>query len=333
LAVALSFLSAKDNRSRWLLVALLSILTVTLGEEFFDLAGLPLGVGIGLASEFAIGPIVYLLVMAVIGRDQTPIKNRLLHFMPFAVACFWLLALNFLPESRWVSLSNADLRHWIAGTVTIKLSYILAYGWLALRLTQKAPEASDVRSKAIKWMRVWLYFYLGAIGVSTTAFFAFYLRVPLMFDSDYVGGLLLAATVYSLAYFSMANRAMFDRSPKGPESEEAIQHLKSARRYLETSGAARDPEFSLPLLAKRINLTESELSAALNVTSEHGFYGLLNEYRLRAFGDLAKEAGAGKKAILEIAMDAGFQSKATFYRVVKAETGMTPAEFRKSITR
>jgi len=329
LVTALAALPVRDVRARWLLTAVIAVLTITLTEEFLDVAGWPFGIGIGLAAEFATGPLILFFAIALVGEDPTPVRDRWAHFIPFGLSILWLITLNVLPGDRWVSLSNPEIRHWIALTVTVKCLYMLFYGWQAWRVLSRPYPGARSRAQAITWVRRWLYFFYAIYALAGASFYAFYFRLPFMFDSDYVGAVVLVASVYSLAYFALANRAVFDRiRPQGGTPADTTI-IKQAQRILdETAG---EGDMTLARLARGLGRPEAEVSEALNAAIPGGFYGLLNSHRLDVFRRLAAAPDALDRTVLDLALEAGFQSKATFYRVLKAQTGLTPAQFRARI--
>ena len=62
------------------------------------------------------------------------------------------------------------------------------------------------------------------------------------------------------------------------------------------------------------------------------FYDLVARYRLNEFERLARDAGNRGRSVLELAYDAGFNSKASFYRLFRRVHGTTPTAFLKEIT-
>ena len=103
---------------------------------------------------------------------------------------------------------------------------------------------------------------------------------------------------------------------------------RNARASLIEAEAYLDPEASL---AARLEVSESALSEALNAQMPGGFYALLNACRLDAFEALARRPDRRDRTVLELALEAGFNSKATFYRVLRARSGMTPRQYRDQL--
>jgi AraC-like DNA-binding protein len=87
-----------------------------------------------------------------------------------------------------------------------------------------------------------------------------------------------------------------------------------------------DPELNLGQLAQRLGTNSSVLSAVINQNFNKNFNELVNGYRVEAF-EKAKLLPQNKHlTLLAIAMDCGFNSKATFNRAVKKLTGQSPKE-------
>lgn len=103
-----------------------------------------------------------------------------------------------------------------------------------------------------------------------------------------------------------------------------LDHLMSTER------AYRQEGLTIGFLAARLDLPEYRLRQMINEgLGYRNFNAFLNRYRL----DDAKAALADPDqrdvSVLTIAMDAGFQSIGPFNRAFKADTGMTPTEFRR----
>ena len=95
--------------------------------------------------------------------------------------------------------------------------------------------------------------------------------------------------------------------------------LKDERAYL-------NEELSLAALAHTLSIEPHQLSRFLNLRLHTTFSALINSYRVdEAKALLTEEPGW---TILDVAFAAGFNSKASFNRIFKKLTGMTPSEYR-----
>ncbi len=333
LVVALAVLDVRNSQARWLLAFILFMLTLTLGEEFLDVIDVQLGFGIGLVAEVLFWPLLYVFIGALAEDDPRPVRTQWPHAIPFLIAVAWYLFLYLTTEDNWISLSNPDVRHQIAGTVLAKALYFCVYAVMILRRPLELSAKPKASRRALRWVRRWMWVVCGAYALGTLSFLAFYLEIEWAPDSDYVSGMIMVIAIYSLGYFALANRNVFDvrpnrRKESRPASDarnvasRARQHLIDTREYL-------DPELGLRGLADALDVGEARLSEALNQAVEGGFYTLINDLRLKECLSLFDDPGNDGRTVLELAYEAGFSSKATFYRYFKARKGITPRVYRE----
>lgn len=117
--------------------------------------------------------------------------------------------------------------------------------------------------------------------------------------------------------------------PDGPSPQDRAS-LNQLKRLMTTERTYRQEGLTIGMLAVRLGLPEYRLRTLINDGLGHrNFNAFLNRYRLdeakAALGDLDQ----AKVPVLTIALDAGFQSLAPFNRAFKADTGLTPTEYRR----
>ena len=89
-----------------------------------------------------------------------------------------------------------------------------------------------------------------------------------------------------------------------------------------------EPRFSIRDLAARVGSNETYISRALNQGLNVTFNRFINAMRV----DCAKVLLADpEQSVLSAALDSGFNSKATFNRVFRDHTKMTPSQYKKSL--
>jgi len=106
--------------------------------------------------------------------------------------------------------------------------------------------------------------------------------------------------------------------------------LAALERLMATHHAYRDEGLGIAALAFRLDVPEYRLRKLINGRLGHrNFSAYLNGLRLaEARAALANPARRGLP-VLTIALGAGFQSIGPFNRAFKADTGLTPTEFRR----
>jgi len=89
-----------------------------------------------------------------------------------------------------------------------------------------------------------------------------------------------------------------------------------------------DQDLTLGELARRLGTNSSTLSAALNAREEVNFTSFINGLRVDAVCDQLRRVETGANPnLLDLALDCGFGSKATFNRAFKRHTGLSPREW------
>lgn len=97
---------------------------------------------------------------------------------------------------------------------------------------------------------------------------------------------------------------------------------------METKKPYLDCDVSLPKLADLLGMSTYETSYLINHCFEENFYNFINRYRIKECKRMLTSNEGVKKGILEIAFDAGFNSKTAFYSSFKKSTGLSPKEYR-----
>jgi AraC-like DNA-binding protein len=113
-----------------------------------------------------------------------------------------------------------------------------------------------------------------------------------------------------------------------PDPREAAL-LGALRRELEQNRIYREEGLGIGGLAHRLGVPEYRLRRLINQRLGHrNFAAFLNGCRLDETMAALDDPTQAEVPILTIALDAGFQSVATFNRAFKARTGLTPSEYR-----
>lgn len=87
--------------------------------------------------------------------------------------------------------------------------------------------------------------------------------------------------------------------------------------------------FRLDELAAAAGWPPERVSHALKLGGETNFHDFANRHRVEAVKALIDDPANARISLLALALDAGFQSKASFNRVFKAVTGETPTAYRR----
>lgn len=127
---------------------------------------------------------------------------------------------------------------------------------------------------------------------------------------------------------------IFQESPelRAPRDENLAQDkafVQKLQTWMETQKPYLNSTLSLPQLAADLQVSSHYLSGILNTYLHKNFYEYINHFRV---DEVKRKIMAGENAhytLLAIAMDCGFNSKATFNRIFKNYTGYTPSQFQQ----
>lgn len=202
---------------------------------------------------------------------------------------------------------------------------------------------SDTEKLKFDWLRNFLYiftfiFVLGAV-FDFTGNFIFRLSYIQYFYFEFTLALLtyylaIAGYLRSKPIKLNFNETESEKIEKNTDerksllSERDLNDLKTKlQKLMETEKPYLDSQLTLSNLAKQIGLNTTVLSYVINNGFDKNFNDFINEFRVDEVKSKLKSGTAENLNLLGIALDSGFNSKATFNRAFKKFTGVSPKEF------
>ena len=123
------------------------------------------------------------------------------------------------------------------------------------------------------------------------------------------------------------------RAPAAEHGESSAQEaalLERLRQLMEAEKAYREEGLAIAGLAARLGIPEYRLRRLINQRLGHrNFSSFVNGYRLAEARAALADPAQAQVPVLTVALDAGFQSLGPFNRAFKADTGMTPTDYRR----
>jgi AraC-like DNA-binding protein len=105
-------------------------------------------------------------------------------------------------------------------------------------------------------------------------------------------------------------------------AEQLATRIKSA---MTQDALYLDPNLSLQKLSRHVGALPNQISQTLNEQIGSTFFDYIAHHRIEAAKPLIVEGMANS---LTVSLDVGFNSRSTFYKAFKRETGMTPKAYR-----
>lgn len=295
---------------------------------------------IGDPTFLLIAPLIWFYVLELTGKRVRPGWRTLLHFLPFLLVIAFSLTFGALKLAPFPNRG-----HWRPNVVfwTMVLLQFSCYQffihkrWIRSREIMQ-HEVSNMEDVNISWVR----FFMG-VFLLVNAFFLFSLFATIHLQ----GGewlwrsvaLTFSLSIFALGYKGILQKEIFDTrhqeeqeppelkvSPT-PKDESLIRQVTG---FMEERKPYLDPELTLSMLARELNMSRSQLSQLINDGIGDNFYDFVNKYRVEEVKKLMADPKFSNYNVLGLALEAGFKSKSTFNLIFKRFTGLTPTEYRKN---
>ena len=325
-----AFFVKNGNRASYFLSALLFVVSIRVTKSvlltFYD--GISNSfIQIGLSACLLIGPFLYLYVTEALNERKPHRSTWLWHVLP---VIFGMVVIGYYfpyKEHRYLWQRSTDGY----------LCWILFGQWLVYIVISLIVVKQPIRklfSKGTKLndKEIWLISIVVSILLIWIAYFT------ATYTSYIVGALSFSFVLYlSLLLWGLKRRKsyLFFETPK-KYGNRAI-HDSEAKAVLDRLGEVmankalfKNYDIKLKDLAMELGISAHYLSQLLNDNLGKSFARYLNELRTEEAKRLIQ---INDHFTLEaIGQEAGFSSRSTFYAVFKKITGMTPAQFKKSLS-
>ncbi|PCH74871.1 MAG: DNA-binding protein [Flavobacteriaceae bacterium] len=315
------FFAKPINKSNYFLGALLAVLSIRVWKSLFFFFNPELSkvyLQIGLSACFFIGPFLFFFIKSKISNLKESNK-------PFYFQMSFLLILVFGVGLLYPYQNNIELwRNYFIKIINYQwFVYILASAFLLKNKLRKllAPK------EKLKYDEVWIF----------SVFFGVFIIWIAYYTSTYTS-YILGAFSFSFVFY-LSGLLLFYKRRKDfivlikkekyaniqIEKSEVNQLLEKIESILSNEKLFKNPNLTLSIFAKKLNVRPQLLSQLLNNNLNKSFSQFINEYRIEEAKHLLK-ANTNLKIEI-IAEKCGFNSNSTFYTVFKKVTGTTPSKY------
>lgn len=343
LAVAVSRQDANRSANR-VLAAVLIVLTGVLTPYSIGFAG---AYDAWRWLTFAPFALTLALPPLLFGYTHALVRGRLpdrfgLHLVPAALQLAYFLVCFVLPQAaKWDWYTGGHAR-FINPMFEIALLVSLSvYAALSLRrLGDYRRDLAEARSDDDRFAAAWLSRVIVALVAVLGIYAAFTVWDWISGGIDYFQetGLYLSLAGIGLYLgvegwrhaalrFPVPVPTAATETAAGPDWVAVAADVDARVRE---AGWAREPDLSLPVLARRLATNTGRLSRTINQGLGVNFSAWINGLRAEAVAT-ALDAGSGED-LLTLAFDAGFSSKASFNRAFHARYGVAPSRYRRRVS-
>lgn len=313
------------------------------------------------------GPLLYFYVRSITNFHFQFSKKDLLHFLPGAAYLLWSLIVvitDKLIVKRYFLMdgySDPDFDGWYQWLQNISILFYLILSirfyrqykqyvmyefsfadvanlnWLrnfliAFTIITVTPLLEEVLSffpffQNMDYRGSWYSYFVFAVVVYYVAINGFNAVVvplrKLLFEPE----LLLQYKSPALLTAATTTEAEFEVIESKINNIELDNWKEKISTLMQSQHLYENTELTLSQLAKQLSTNTSLLSKIINTGYGMNFNDFVNEYRINAMLEKLKQGEQKNQTLLGIAFDCGFNSKATFNRAFKKQTGLSPKEW------
>ncbi|MEM1217848.1 MAG: helix-turn-helix domain-containing protein [Bacteroidota bacterium] len=230
--------------------------------------------------------------------------------------------------------------------------FFIAVGFHILRQIRRYNVAlkhshSSLDQISLHWLRNYTIVLMGFYAIHLVIFLLFNLGfIPEISEVYLVTGVLLVFAVFYLSYHGIRAYNVstiyvelplsngITKSIKEKTSNEKLEENKvifhQVKSLFEAQQTYTDPNLKIGLLAEQLNVPSYRLSQAINENYGRPFYDFVSNYRTKLLQEKLIAPQNSNYTIMALALEVGFNSKASLNRIFKEQTGMTPSQFQKS---
>lgn len=276
------------------------------------------------------------------------IKDRLnpIYFAPF-ILCY-IIHLFFLVHSVILKKRSSeinefvnvfyDVEEYLAALFTVFVIW-KTFSWIK-KFESKNQKVNEPVNKT-NWLKKLLYygFFICFIWVLATIFNSTTNNKSINESLHYLVWISISILIYWLGYLGVYHGLVFaqrknlnEHLNSERESTELRKNNKKIEYIIELIKKEKlflDPLLSITSISNRLEINEQYFSRLFNQFHPEGFSTFINKLRVSQSKKLLLSNEFKNYTVISIGLESGFNSKSSFFRVFREETGKSPAEFRR----
>ncbi|WP_438978052.1 helix-turn-helix domain-containing protein [Polaribacter sp.] len=308
----------------------------------------------------AIAPLIYFYVKAITTSNFTFKKKNFIHFIPAITLILYRFSIYFYDSLQpgFNDTQNGILKLSVDEPIVLPLLVFVSFAQMLLYLAftfqlfynyRKRIKAyfSNTYKLELNWILSFLIAFTALFLYSSLQDIIGSLIIELNYEQRWWLNIFMAIVVLFVGikgYFTdttKLNKLSFSFSPnpesipqfKKEEEKVSAEDIEKLKSYMELEKPYLNPDLNLSDLSDELQINRAELSKIINSGFNKNFNDFINEYRVNTFKEKLNLGEHKQLSLLGIAYDCGFNSKATFNRVFKKITQISPTEFLNSITK
>lgn len=307
-----------------------------------------------------IGPVVYFYTKSLLNTDFKLSKKEYLHFVPAFLYALYSLVV-FISDKLvldeyyfYADGKDKDLANWyqIVGLLSMVYYLVLSLKYYFNYKKLLFEKVSYAESILFHWIRNFMLAFLGILVLRVLFFilnpewgnfgsqFWHYIAFSFVFYYIAITGYtnvvkqitLEGEKLKSVNVFQNEEYELVDNSnnPIEDQANHSVWKLKLTDLMTEKR-LYENPRLTLSDVAIELQTTTKTISSIVNSGFNQNFNDFINNYRIEAVKQKIENDEHKKATLLGIALDCGFNSKATFNRAFKKTTSLTPKDYIENL--
>lgn len=314
----------KQRQNLWLGLLMIAM-TLQVMNSFFISSGIYQDFKIlyffPLFYSWGYGTLFYFYLQSSVNQSFTFQKRHWFHFIPLSIqALFYVfICLQNLDFKAWFWL-NVHKPYTRFADAYVGIALVFAYLYVSYESLKKVDKRLQQFIKALS------VFYI--IAAVDPLFNHLYLppRSPKFYIIEYILPI-FAYWLGLIAYLRERHQQKEIEKNKQTRGEVSDNNIQKIIQIMQEKRLYLNPELSLSDLSEAVGLNTGIVSHTLNIGLGQSFNDFVNQYRVEAVKTKFTEGVHVQETLLAIAFDCGFNSKNTFNRAFKKNTGLSPKEY------
>lgn len=298
---------------------------------------------------FLLAPLLYLYVKSLCYKDFTIKTSDLLHLIPLALLILYNTFSSYILSSATyddssilysICIINHGKIFWTSNLIQILFYIIAMLHTLHDYRVKLRDQYSSIEKINLNWLHSlliliifhWLFVtsrsILSNININDETLLSlldlFSITIFLVYTTILVikglGQLKIFPGIKEYPKYATSKLTNTDIQKYG---QQLIIIMQTQKLYL-------SPTLTIVDLSEKLSIPVWHLSQVINEYFNQNFFNFVNGFRIEEAKQLLLDSSNGRKTVLEILYEVGFNSKSAFNTAFKKHTNMTPTEYKNS---
>ena len=297
-------------------------------------------IGLGMLMDLLIWPFLIFYTQYITGASHQKTWVKALYFIPFFIGLVSQVPTLLMPNENQLAYYSQGMTLKLLTLVTFKMTVAMSSLIFMLSLLNRRISMNvlpPVKSRKTEYLQKVSWFFIGItvmVAFIYSLFYNNYFQLLPLGDSDRIGSLIISGFLYLFGGLVFRNPQLFQGESYSMQIVNFFggreqYYSESLLKLFEVDKIHLDEKLTVKDVATRMGLTSQQLSYLINQYIGISFLDLINSFRVEEVKEKIKKGEHNKKTLLGLALDCGFNSKASFNRVFKEHLGLSPSDYAK----